>query len=206
MRTGVSQLSAIQRALNVSYVSAAWGVSSGALAVAAGIGAHSAALVGTGADVLADLVSTLVLIWRFRLERSGHPAPHHAERRAQITASTCLVVVAVAVGVAAVSRLVSGRGAHPTGLSVGVAAASVAVLPAISWLKYRAAEAAASRALRTDGHIGIVGATTAALTLLGLAATSLLGWKRADPVAALVVVTLAGVAGIGGYRTTTRQE
>lgn len=185
----------------MSYVSAAWGVGTGALAVAAGVAAHSTALVGTGAEVLADLVSTVVLIWRFRAERAGQHAPARVEGRAQLVSSSCLLLVATGLLITATIRLGADQGAEPDPLAVGVAAASVLVLPVLSWVKYRVAAAVPSRALRTDAHIGVVGATTAALTLLGLIATSVLGWTSADPVAAILVAVVAGVTGANGLRT-----
>lgn len=186
----------LREALEVSYASAAWGTVVGALSVGAGVAANSTALVGTGADVLADLVSTVVLIWRFRAERAGHHAPHRIERRAQVVAASCLLVVAVGIAITASLHLASGEGADPTILSVALAAASALVLPGISAWKYAAAAAVPSRALRTDAHIGIVGATTAVLTLLGLVATRAFGWTSADPIAALLVAAVAAGAGV----------
>jgi divalent metal cation (Fe/Co/Zn/Cd) transporter len=183
-------------ALAVSYASAAWGTVIGALSVAAGVSANSTALVGTGADVLADLLSTMVLIWRFRAEQAGHHAPHRIERRAQVVAASCLLVVAVGLIVTASLRLASGQGADPTLLSVTLAGASALVLPGLSAWKYAAAAAVPSKALRTDAHIGVVGAATAVLALLGLVATRAFGWTSADPVAALLVAAIAAVTGV----------
>lgn len=193
----------LRAALVVSYLSAGWSTFGGSMSVVAGIAAHSTALVGTGADALADLLSTVVLIWRFRKERASHPAPDRLERRAQVVSSTCLLVVGGGLLLGGGLRLAAGTGARPTSLSLGLAAASVAVLPGLSWRKYRVAGRLASRALRTDAHIGMIGATTAACTLAGLAATDL-GYPAADPIAGLVVGVLAagtGARGLLGGRT-----
>lgn len=190
----------LHAALLVSYFSAVWGVIGGGLSIVAGIAAHSTALVGTGADVVADLLSTIVLIWRFRVELGGHHAPHEVERRAQTVASTCLLVVAVGLTVAAAVRLTTDDGAEPSALSVVVAAASLVVLPLLAWAKYRAAAAVSSRALHTDGHISLLGGTTAALSLVGLITTSAFGWTAADPVAAIVVAVIAAITGGSGLR------
>lgn len=179
----------------MSYASAAWGSIGGALSIVAGVSAQSTALIGTGADVLADLASTVFLIWRFRVERRGHPAPHEVERRAQLVASTCLLVVGVGLAVTAGLRLASGQGAHPSAFPITLASASIVVLPTLSWWKYRVAASVPSRALHTDAHIGVIGAMTAALTLVGLVVTSALGWTAADPIAALAVAAIAAWTG-----------
>jgi len=54
-----------------------------------------------------------------------------------------------------------------------VAAVSVVTLPALAVAKLRIAADVGSRALRTDALISLVGAATAALSLVGLAVTGL---------------------------------
>lgn len=162
----------------------------------------SVALIGTGAGVLADLVSSIVLIWRFRAERHGLvDSAHAAERRAQLVSSSCLLILAAGLGAASIQRLVTGHGATGEPFAVTLAACSALVLPILCVWKYRVAGRVASGALRTDAHIGVVAASTAMLTLLGLLATSQLHWTSADPAAALAIAMLAAGAGLAGVRT-----
>ena len=198
--TSGSERDHLRAALVVSYLSASWGVIGGALSVVAGVAASSTALIGTGADVHADLISTIVLIWRFRVEIAGHHAPHRIERRAQIVASSCLLVVAAGLLVTGAARLASNEGARPDVLSVIVAAASIGVLPLLAWRKYQVGASIPSRALHTDGHISLLGATTAGLSLVGLVVTSAFGWTAADPAATIVVAIIAAITGGSGLR------
>ena len=190
----------VRDALHLSYAATAWTAVSGAVAVVVGVAAASTALVGTGADVVADMVSSMVLVWRFRAELHGHPTSGHAEERAERVAATALIVVAAGIGITAGLRLVANSGAESSAVSIVVAAASAAVLPVFAILKYRVAARVPSPALRVDGHITLVGAVMAIITLAGLAATSSLGWTWADPVA--VAVGRIGVGGIGVDDTT----
>lgn len=186
--------------MRISYAAVGWSFLAGVASIVIGAQANSTALIGTGADVLADLMSSLVLIWRFREELRGHHASHLLERRAHRVASVALILVAVGIAVTAIVRLASGEGASPEAAAIAVAAASVVVLPLFAVLKYRIAANVPSGALRMDGHITLVGATMAAITLVGLVLTSVLGWSAADPIAALGVALAAAIAGGQGLR------
>ncbi|GAC1529873.1 MAG: cation transporter [Marmoricola sp.] len=191
----------VRDALHLSYAATAWTALSGTIAVVVGLAAASTALVGTGADVVADMVSSIVLVWRFRAELHGHPTSGHAEERAERVAAIALLLVAIGIAVTAILRLVADSGAESSAASIVVAAASAVVLPAFALVKYRIAPLVPSPALRVDGHITLVGAVMAVITLAGLAATSSLGWTWADPAAALIVAGLAATIGVDTLRT-----
>lgn len=182
----------LRRALTLSYAAVAWSLVAGTASIIIGVAAASTALVGTGADVLADLLSSVVLIWRFRSERLGRRASHIVERRAQIAAATALLIVAVAIAATATVRLVQRQGPSPSAAGLVVASLSVVVLPVFARLKYLIAARIASPALRLDGHITMVGAAMATITLAGLAVTRAFGVILADPIAALVIAVIAG--------------
>lgn len=178
-----------------------WSLVAGTASVAVGIGAGSTALIGTGTDVMADMLSSVVLIWRFRAElHGGHPA-HRVERRAHIAALLALLAVAAGVATASIAKLISGSGATVLLAGVITAAASALVLPMLGMIKLRVASSVPSPALRTDALITFVGAATAALALIGLLLTRSLEWWWADPAAALVIAGLAATAGSIELRT-----
>ena len=181
----------IRSALTVSWATVTWSTATGLASVVLGISAASLALVGSGASVLVDVSSSLVLIWRFR-----HPQGHEAaERRAHLFAATALVVLAVLLALSSADRLATGGPAHPTVTTTLLASASLVVLPLLAWRKYVVARAVPSPALRTDAHLTSVGASTAGLALLGFALTQE-GAAWADPAAALVVALIAGTVGV----------
>jgi len=186
---------ALRAALNVSYVAVVWSILAGSVSVVVGVQAGSTALVGTGTDVLADMLSSVVLVWRFRAELHGRHPGHTAERHAHLVASLALLAVAVGVAAGAATRLASGEGATAEVAGVVVAAASVVVLPVLAVVKLRIAARVPSPALRTDALITLVGAATATLSLVGLLLTRALHWTAADPAAALAIAVLAAATG-----------
>lgn len=180
----------LRSALRISWVTIGWSAVTGTLSVAFGLAAASLALVGSGVSVIVDLSSSLVLVWRFR-----HPHGYGAiEQRAQRFATAALMTLAALLGVSSVYRLVGGGEAHPTGDSIAVAIAAVVTLPVLAARKYVVARRVPSRALTTDAHITMVGATTALLTLVGLAFTDA-GYGSADSLAALAVAIMAAFVG-----------
>jgi divalent metal cation (Fe/Co/Zn/Cd) transporter len=191
----------LRRALTISYASIAWSVVAGSVSVAVGIGSSSTALIGTGTDLIADLVSSVVLVWRFRVELHGGRPGHAVELRAHLVAALALLAVALGVAAGSIAHLASGHGASPNAVGLAAASASVVVLPVLAVGKLRIARAVPSPALRTDAVITFVGAATAGLSLVGLVLTKALDWTAADPAAALGIALLAGFAGVRELRT-----
>jgi divalent metal cation (Fe/Co/Zn/Cd) transporter len=194
-------VSDLRAALRISYASVAWSVGAGSLSVAVGVSSSSTALIGTGTDLIADLLSSIVLVWRFRVELHGGRPGHEVERRAHLVAALALLAVAAGVAASSIAHLASGHGASPSALGLGVASASLVVLPVLAVGKVRIARAIPSPALRTDAIITFVGAATAALTLIGLVLTDAFNWTAADPAAALGIALLAALAGADELRT-----
>ena len=153
-------------------------------------------MAGVGASVLVDEVSSVVLVWRFRQHRSGDADQvDAAEARALKVATSGLLIVGLSLIGSGIQHLVASTTSRPDNYAIAAAAASVVVLPLLARWKYFAAAALPSRALRTDAHISMVGAGTAALTLLGLALTEAFGWRWADPVAAVMIGVAATIEG-----------
>jgi divalent metal cation (Fe/Co/Zn/Cd) transporter len=187
-------------ALRISVAAVAWAAITGVASIIIGLGANSTALLGTGADVVADMLSSVVLIWRFHAEIHQRPASATAEKRAERVASLSLVIVAIGITVTAIIRLTSHEGASSSTAGIVVAAASALTLPLFAVAKYRIARAIGSPALRMDGNITGVGAAMSVVTLAGLAVTSALHWSSADPIAALVIAAAALWVGATGLR------
>lgn len=156
-----------------------------------GLAAGSLSLGGLGASVLVDVVSSAVLIWRFRHERGLGEFPEAAERRAQVVAALGLMAIAIALLATGIEHLVAQTHPSTPALALGLAAANLVVLPLLARWKYRVAHEVASPALHTDAHITMVGTATSALTLLGLALDRGFGWWWADAVAALLIGCMA---------------
>jgi divalent metal cation (Fe/Co/Zn/Cd) transporter len=183
--------SPLNEALRVSWVCVAWSIVSGVVSLVVGLIAGSLSLGGLGASVLVDVVSSAVLIWRFRHERGAGAFPERAERRAQVVAASGLVVIAVALTATAVQHLVAGVHPDVPVIALALAGVNLVVLPLLARWKYRVAAAVGSRALRTDAHITMVGTATSAVTGVGLGLDRGLGWWWADAAAALAIALIA---------------
>lgn len=185
----------VRSALRVSWTTVAWSLVSGLASVVVGIESGSLSLGGLGASVLVDVLSSAVLIWRFRRERAAAEFPEEAERRAQAVAAIGLLVIAVALAVSAIEHLATESHPSVSSLALALAAANLCVLPLLARWKYRVANAVGSLALRTDAHITMVGTANSAFTLLGLGLDRAFGWWWADAVAALGIALVAAEQG-----------
>lgn len=187
----------VHAALAVSWATVVWSTTTGSASAVVGLLTHSLSLAGLGVTVLIDVVSSVVLIWRFGHERRGGSTVDRAERVAHQVASGALAVFAVVLSVGAARNLFGHAIPTASVASVALAAAGLVVLPLLARCKYQVALAVDSAALRADAHITAVGAAVAGATLTGLVVVALWGWWWADAVAALI---LAAVAARQGWR------
>jgi divalent metal cation (Fe/Co/Zn/Cd) transporter len=193
--TDIERRSLVGSALRLSYFTIVWNGVAGATALLVGLTTGSLALAGFALNALLDSSASVVLVWRFRKERSDPVAAEHLERRAQTWVIIAMFVVAVYVGFEAVRALVSGSHPESSVSGFAIAAISLLVLPVLGVLKLRVAGRLGSPALRGDGVLTLAAAALAAITLVALLANSLLDWWWADAAAALVIAfALAGEA------------
>ena len=193
--TDIERRSLVGSALRLSYFTIVWNGVVGATALVVGLTTGSLALAGFALNALLDSSASVVLVWRFRKERSDPVAAEHLERRAQTWVIVAMFVVALYVGVEAVRALVDGSHPESSAFGFGIAAISLLVLPVLGVMKLRVAGHLGSPALRGDGVLTLAAAALAAITLVALLANSLLDWWWADPAAALVIaIALAAEA------------
>jgi divalent metal cation (Fe/Co/Zn/Cd) transporter len=181
----------LRRALQLSWLSVVFGAVAGAISVGSGLLAGSLGVLASGMSVLADMSSSIVLIWRFRVERSDPARAERVERIATRVVSILLVVIALVLAVESIIALLSGS--HPGSgiVTVIVSAVSFVVLVPLAAAKRATGAALGSRALRGDGMLSAIGAGTALFALVGLAVFHLFGWWWADRAVALVIAAVA---------------
>jgi divalent metal cation (Fe/Co/Zn/Cd) transporter len=183
-------------ALRLSYFTIAWNGAIGACALVVGVTTGSLALAGFALNALLDSSASVVLVWRFRRERSDPVAAEHLERRAQTWIIAAMLVVAAYVGFEAVRALLDGAHPESSGFGLAIAAVSLVVLPPLGTLKFRVASRLRSQALRGDGVLSLAAAALAAITLIALVANAALSWWWADPLAALLIAMALGTEGV----------
>jgi divalent metal cation (Fe/Co/Zn/Cd) transporter len=181
----------LERALRLSWISIGFGLVSGSLSVGSGIADHSLGVLAAGLSVLADVTGSIVLVWRFRTERSSPERAAHVEERAAIAVAVALAIIAMALSFESIHALATGS--HPGGGSLTVisAAASIVVLAPLAYLKRQTAVRLNSHALKGDSTLSAIGAGTAVLALLGLFLNDAFGWWWSDRVVALVIAAVA---------------
>src|SRR5271154_6099753 len=93
--TEAARSNLVRRAFRLEWLTAAWMAVEAAVAIGAGISAHSLSLVAFGADSLIELASAGVLIWRLTIEiRQGAEFPESIEQRASRIGGALLYVLA----------------------------------------------------------------------------------------------------------------
>lgn len=173
-----------------------------ALAIWAGTEAGSIALLGFGLDSLIEIAAAGVLLWRLVIELKGQEVEsiERAELRARRFIGATFLALAIYVLAQSVVDLLSGDHPHESLLGVGIAAASLLVMPLISWGKFRVAARMGSGALRAEAKETLACAYLSFALLVGLLLNAILGWWWADPVVALLMVPWLAKEGVEGVR------
>ena len=168
----------------------AYNVVEAAIALSSGAAADSIALVGFGLDSGIEVAAAAVLLWRLALEAGGTDGDELelAERRVHRFVGATFLALAVYVTGQAGWTLWSQDEPRESVVGIVLAAASLAIMPLVSWGKLRAAREIGSAALRAEAKETLACSYLSFALLLGLLANAAAGWWWADPVAALAMV------------------
>ena len=98
--------------------------------------------------------------------------------------------MAAYIGIAALHSLLTRTPPQVSPLGIGIAVASLGVMPLLARAKRGVARQLESPALRAEARQTDICMYLSGLLLLGLALNALLGWWWADPVSALLMVPL----------------
>ena len=112
-------------------------------------------------------------------------------------------MLACYVGYEAINDLVGSHRPDASYLGIGIAVASLIVMPATAIAKHRLAHRINSRALEAESRETLVCSYLSAALLLGLGANALFDWWWADSIAALVIVVFLARE---GWEAFTRRE
>lgn len=180
----------MRRAQLLAGLSVAYNVVEGAIAITVGNIAGSSALVGFGLDSAVEVSSGLVILWQFR-----HRMPESRERTAQRLIAVSFFALAAYLTVEASHALVTGARPDGSPIGIGLALASLAVMPFLSLWQRRTGRELGSGAVEGDGTQTLLCTYLSAVLLVGLVLNATLGWFWADPVAALMIAAVAGREG-----------
>lgn len=160
------------------------------LALSAGYHDRSVSLEAFGLDSIIEWVLGAVLVWRLTLEARGTEGDRLAavERRANWWAGVVFYALAAVIALGSAWTLWTRAESEPGLLGIGLAVASVIVMPIVAIAKTRIGDAIGSTALKAEAGCTWVCAYMSATLLVGLLLTRYLGWWWADPVAALGIL------------------
>lgn len=165
------------------------------IALAAGTVASSAALIGFGLDSIVEVLSAAAVAWQF-----SAPDPEKRERVTLRVIAFSFFGLAAWVTVDSVLSLLGLREAEHSSVGIVLAAISLAVMPALSWLERRTGRELGSASAIADSRQTLICSYLSAAVLVGLLLNSLLGWAWADAAAGLVIAGFAVREGLEAWR------
>lgn len=164
------------------------------VALSAGAAASSSALIGFGLDSIVEVSSAAALAWQFSARD-----PETREKKALRIIAFSFFGLAAIVTTDALGSLLTGREASHSTVGIVLAAASLAIMPVLSWAQRRAGRELGSRSAVADSKQTLLCTYLSAVLLLGLLLNSVLGWSWADPIAALVIAGVAVKEGLDAW-------
>jgi divalent metal cation (Fe/Co/Zn/Cd) transporter len=157
--------------------------------------ASSTALIGFGLDSVIEVASACAVAWQFS---AADPA-----RRERVTLriiAMSFFLLAGYVGVESVRALADAAEPDPSRVGIGLAVASLLVMPVLSLAQRRAGREYGSASAVADSKQTLLCTYLSAVLLVGLVANATVGWWWADPLAALVIAAGAVKEGRDAWR------
>ena len=175
-----------RRAQVLAGASVLYNILEAVVAITAGVVAGSVALIGFGLDSVVEVSSGLIILWQVR-----HHLPKSRERQALRLMAISFFALAAYIGFESLRALTTGVEADSSGVGIGLAAASLVIMPFLSWAQRRTGRALGSNAVVADSTQTLLCTYLSAVLLIGLVLNATLGWSWADPVAGLVIGAVA---------------
>jgi len=184
----------VRTALRLEIVTILWMIIEAGASIVAGLGARSLLLVAFGIDSGIELISAIVLFWRFKRETVGGLAgietTEKLERKASRIGGWLLYLLSAYVVIQAAYGLISRHSAEKSWLGIGIAIVAASGMPFLAKAKLRIADQIQSRALRADTMETVTCGYLAWVLLAGLVVNALTHWWWLDSVASLAIVPL----------------
>jgi divalent metal cation (Fe/Co/Zn/Cd) transporter len=165
------------------------------IALAEGTRVSSSALIGFGLDSAIEVSSAAAVAWQFSAKD-----PETREKAAlRFIAFSFFALALYVVADSVLSPLGMGE-AGPSAVGIGLAAASLVIMPVLSWAQRRTGRELGSLSAVADSKQTLLCTYLSAALLVGLTLNALFGWHWADPVAALVIAAIAVREGLNAWR------
>lgn len=175
-----------RRALRLQYATIAWNAGEAVLTISLGVAAGSLALIGFGTDSLIEIFASVVVVWHLRGETHAHRT-----RRALRLVGLAFLLLAAALGIAAVRDLWTQRVAGESWPGIIYLAVTAAVMFGLAVAKRRIAADLGDEPFTAEAEMTFLDGMLSSATLLGLLLNALFGWWWADPLAGLLIAFIA---------------
>lgn len=186
-------------ALTLLWLTLAWNIVEGLVAVASGTIAGSVALVGFGLDSFIEVTAAGVLLWRLGLREHDEDAERR-ERLAHRVVGVTFVVLAVYIGAQTVYTVATGDKPEASSVGIVLSLISLAVMPVLGLVKRVNARNLGSRALVAESTETLICSYLSLTLFIGLGANAAFGWWWSDILAALAMIPWILKEGLEGLR------
>ena len=176
----------LHRIRRIQAITIVWMSVEAVVSLSAAWMAHSPALLAFGGDSAIELLSAVVVYWRFRSKGSDE----RTEKLAARITGSLLFALAAYVALVAALALLGHSEVRPSFLGIVVLIVAAVVMPLLAQQKRRLSALTASAALRADAAESALCGYLSIIALAGLVANAFWGITWADPVAALCLIPL----------------
>ncbi|MFZ0859879.1 MAG: cation transporter [Candidatus Sulfotelmatobacter sp.] len=176
----------LRRIQQIQTITIVWMIAEACVSLWAAWMARSPALLAFGGDSAIELLSAVVVYWRFLSKWNGD----QTEKLAARMTGCLLFTLGAFIALVAALALLGHREVRPSLLGIAVLSVAAVGMPLLAQQKRRLSALTASSALRADAAESALCGYLSLIALGGLVANALWGITWADPVAALCLLPL----------------
>jgi divalent metal cation (Fe/Co/Zn/Cd) transporter len=186
----------LRRIHQVQAITIVWMIVEACVSLSAAWMARSPTLLAFGGDSAIELLSAVVVLWRFR----DQSRPEQVERQAARIAGALLFAVAAFVAAISAVSLLGYHEPRPTYLGLAILGGAAVIMPWLARQKRQLSATTNSAALRADAAESALCAYLSWIALVGIGLNAVwhIGW--ADAAAALIIVPLIVREGLQSMR------
>lgn len=177
------------------WATIAYNVIEATVALAEGARASSTALIGFGLDSVVEVSAAAAVAWQFAAED-----PERREKTALRFVALSFFALAAYVSVESVRALLGLSEARESPIGIGLAVASLTVMPLLARAQIRTGRELGSNSVVANAKQTLLCSYLSAALLVGLVLNAAFGWAWADPLAALVIAGFAVREGLEAWR------
>lgn len=194
--TKFASLQAVRQIRRIQAITVIWMSAEAALSLYTAWKARSPALLAFGGDSFIELLSAIVVLWRFFARKDSERAENYASWTAGIL---LFALAAFVVGSSAVT-LSGHNGPQVTRLGIAILIAAAVFMPWLATKKRSLAVITGSSALKADAAESAMCGYLSLIALAGLLVNAIWQIRWADPIAALCLLPFILREGWEGFQ------